>query len=171
MDIRILGETDAAAFRALRLRALQDHPEAFASSFEEEQSQPVEAVAERLRGTSEENFIVGAFVDARLVGMAGFRRFSSPKLRHKAHVWGMYVAPEARGRQLGRALLDEVMRRARVLAGLEDIALAMTVGNDSARRLYLAAGFVPYCVEPRFLKIGDRYWDIEWMVLSLGESR
>ena len=171
MDIRILGETDAAAFRALRLRALQDHPEAFASSFEEEQSQPLEAATERLRRTSEDNFIAGAFVDAQLAGMAGFRRFTGPKVRHKAHVWGMYVAPEARGRQLGRALLDEVMRRARTLPGLEDVALAVTVDNDAARRLYLAAGFVPYCVEPRFLKIGDRYWDIEWMVLSLEGNR
>ncbi len=151
--------------------ALEDHPEAFASSFEEEQSQPLEATAERLRGTSEDNFIAGAFVDAQLAGIAGFRRFTGSKIRHKAHVWGMYVAPEARGRHAGRALLDELMRRARALPGLEDVALAVTVGNDSARRLYLSAGFVPYCVEPRFLKIGDRYWDIEWMVLSLGANR
>ncbi|CAA9211657.1 MAG: hypothetical protein AVDCRST_MAG93-47 [uncultured Chloroflexia bacterium] len=171
MHIRMLNVTDAAAFRALRLRALQDHPEAFAMSVEEEQSQPLEAAAERLRGMSDEEFIACAFIDAQLAGMAGFRRFKSPKIRHKAHVWGMYVAPEARGRQVGRALLDEVIQRARALPGLEDVALAVTVGNDSARRLYLAAGFVPYCVEPRFLKIGDRYWDIEWMVLSLGESR
>ncbi|HSH78660.1 MAG TPA: GNAT family N-acetyltransferase [Herpetosiphonaceae bacterium] len=155
----MLNETDAAAFRTLRLRALQDHPEAYAVSFEEEQAQPPAAAAERLRGTSEEEFIAGAFVETQLVGMAGFRRFKSPKLRHKAHVWGMYVAPEARGRPAGRALLDEVIQRARALPGLEDVALAVTVGNDPARHLYLAAGFVPYCVEPRFLKIGDRYWD------------
>ena len=82
----------------------------------------------------------------------------------------MYVAPEARGRHVGRALLDEIVRRARTLPGLEEVVLAVTVGNEPARRLYLAAGFVPYCVEPRFLKIGEQYWDIEWMALRLGAS-
>jgi hypothetical protein len=35
MNIRRLLSTDAADFRALRLRALREHPEAFTSSFEE----------------------------------------------------------------------------------------------------------------------------------------
>ena len=170
MDIRRLDETNAQVFQALRLQAVHDHPEAFAVSFEEEQAQPIEAVAERFRAHSDEEFVLGAFLDERLVGMAGFGRLKRAKIRHKGHIWAMYVAPEARGRHVGRALLDEIVRRARRLPGLEEVVLAVTVGNEPARRLYLAAGFVPYCVEPRFLKIGEQYWDIEWMALGLATS-
>ncbi len=37
MKIRILNETDAIVYRALRLEGLKNCPEAFGSSFEEEQ--------------------------------------------------------------------------------------------------------------------------------------
>mgnify|MGYP003410426199 CR=1 FL=1 len=39
--IRLLLPTDAASYRALRLRALSEHPEAFTSSFDEETVRPL----------------------------------------------------------------------------------------------------------------------------------
>ena len=38
MQLRRLVATDAPAYRALRLRALREHPEAFGSSVEEEET-------------------------------------------------------------------------------------------------------------------------------------
>jgi ribosomal protein S18 acetylase RimI-like enzyme len=93
-----------------------------------------------------------------------------PKMRHKGHVWGMYVAPEARGQGLGRLILDAIIQRASVLPDLEEIVLAVTVSNDAARAIYIRAGFVPYCVDPRLLKINGRYYDVEWLALRVHEA-
>ncbi len=167
MDVRMLTEADAHAYRDVRLRSLHEHPEAFSTAFEEEQALPIQTTAERLRAASPERFILGAFVDDQLSGILGCHRSMGAKTRHKAHMGGMYVLPEARGRGIGNALLAETVARARSLPGLEELVLAVTVGNEQARRLYIQAGFEPYCVEPRYLKIGDQYFDIEWMILRL----
>ncbi len=50
---------------------------------------------------------------------------------------------------------------------LEDVPLAVTVGNLAARTLYRRAGFVPYGVEPRSTNVDGRYFDTEWMLLHL----
>ena len=48
-EIRPLGADDAAAYHALRLRALREHPTTFAQSYEEQLAMPLSAVADRLR--------------------------------------------------------------------------------------------------------------------------
>ena len=45
--------------------------------------------------------------------------------------------------------------------------LAVTRGNDTARRLYSAAAFVAHAVDPHYLKVDGRYYDLEWMWLRL----
>ncbi len=105
MDVRVLTEDDVPAFQSIRLRALSNHPEAFASSVEEEQHEPLEQVARHLRDGLPLNFALGAIVDNRIVGIANLARYAAVKLRHKARIGGMYVAPEARGQGVGKALL------------------------------------------------------------------
>lgn len=56
----------------------------------------------------------------------------------------MYVAHEARGRGVGRALLLAAIERARALSGVEQIHLAVTTHNSAARALYVSVGFVAY---------------------------
>jgi GNAT superfamily N-acetyltransferase len=167
LSIRRLAAHDAPDYQPLRLRALREHPEAFGSSLEDEQPLPLEQVARRLDDTSGNSVSFGTWIDTQLVGIANLFRASRLKTRHKAMLGGMYVTPEARGNRIGKALLEHTLSHARMLDGLEDVTLAVTVGNSSARRLYLGAGFVPYGVEPRYIKLGDQYFDIEWMILSL----
>ena len=50
---------------------------------------------------------------------------------------------------------------------MEQINLSVTQSNEGARSLYLAAGFVPYGLEKRALKIGDKYYDKEYLALML----
>ena len=164
-EIRALGEADVAAYWELRLRGLREHPEAFGSSYEESRQQPLEEVAARFRRA--EAFILGATVDGRLVGTVACAREQLQKMRHRATITGMYVAPEARGRGVGRALLEEAIARARGWPGLEQIHLTVVTENAAAGRLYRRHGFVGYGVEPRALKIGDRYVDEELMALDL----
>ena len=73
-------------------------------------------------------------------------------------------------RGIGKALLLEAIARARTLSGLEELILVVTVGNERARALYLAVGFTSVARDPRYLKIGGQYFDIEWMHLSLSRE-
>jgi ribosomal protein S18 acetylase RimI-like enzyme len=172
MMIRILSAEDAAAYQALRLRGLRESPAAFGSTYESEAGIPLEEIAERLaRGAGCEDVMFGAF-DAdggALVGLAGLARQKGPKSRHRAGVWGMYVAPEARGRSVGRALMDALIAHARTLDGVERLTLGVEAGNQAARALYHSLGFVTYGVEPQAYKLDGEYWDSEMMTLDLGQ--
>ena len=167
MNIRLLNETDAAAFQAVRLRSLREHPEAFGASWDEEQSRSTEEVAAQLRNNPPSTYTLGAFADDVLVGIVSLNRFVRPKVRHKVILGGMYVAPQARGHRIGAALLDATLAHARSLDGVQDVSLAVTVGNETARNVYLAAGFVPWGVEPRYINVDGQFFDIEWMMLHL----
>jgi RimJ/RimL family protein N-acetyltransferase len=171
MEIRELTESDAAAFRALRLRALRDHPDAFAQTYDDAAARPPESYAEQLQAAaaSPDDCILGAFdAEGTLVGMVGFRREIYAKVRHRGYIWGMYTAPEARGKGTGRALLAEAIRRARAIPGVEQINLSVVTRNPTARTLYLSMGFEVYGLERRALKLPDgTYLDEEHMVLRL----
>lgn len=165
--VRLLTAEDAAQYRRVRLQALAEHPEAFGSSAEDFAVQPLESVAERLANQTERFSLFGVFVGDELVGLVGFGRDNGLKVRHRGGIYQMYVSPEQRGRGLGWQLLEYAVDYARQLPGLEEINLAVTVGNDPARRLYERFGFAFSHREPRYIKFDGRYYDIDWMTLRL----
>jgi RimJ/RimL family protein N-acetyltransferase len=163
-----LDENDAESFRALRLRALQESPEAFGSSYEETAAQSLASMARRLRTDPEapHDFYLGAF-DPAIIGMIGFQRETRRKTQHTGTIRSLYVAAHARGRGVGHALLERGIAEARLQPGLEQLFLAVVSTNEAARRLYAAHGFTVYGVEPHALKLDDRYYDEDLMVLRL----
>jgi ribosomal protein S18 acetylase RimI-like enzyme len=152
----------------LRLRALTEEPEAFGSAAEDFANQTAEEIATRLRST-DGAFVLGAW-EPDLVGMVGFSRQSGRKARHNGGIWGMYVAPEQRGRGIGRMLLTEALARATALSGLEQVHLTVVTTNAAAVGLYRSLGFVIYGTCPHALKLGDRYVDEHLMVLKVADS-
>ncbi|SFJ69515.1 GNAT family N-acetyltransferase [Thermoflavimicrobium dichotomicum] len=167
MKIRILSLEDAEKYWQLRLRALKDHPDAFSASFEDSVKMPLEEVKKRLVKT-ENRFILGAFDDSeRLIGMLGFFRETSIKLKHKGKVWGMYVIPEERGKGIGKALLNDIIHKARLIKDLEQIQLSVNTANVAARKLYISFGFQPFGLERKSLKINNQYFDEEHMAFFL----
>jgi RimJ/RimL family protein N-acetyltransferase len=55
--------------------------------------------------------------------------------------------------------------------GLFFLMLTVTIGNERVRALYLAVGFRAVTREPRYLKIGEEYFDIEWMHLRVNREQ
>lgn len=165
MHIRQLTEADVEIYRALRLACLRESPHAFTSSHEEFSQRTLDSITQQLRG--QENFMLGAFEDEQLVGMVGFYRETVLKLRHKGHIISLYVRPEYRSRGIARALLVEAIARARRLPDLKQLLLGVVVTQTTAKRLYESLGFTVYGREPHAVKIGDEYFDEEFMLLNL----
>ena len=168
MEIRPLTVEDAEVWWHLRLIALRDEPHSFAESAEEHEARSLEGARENFRALNSENFIVGGFEDGELAGMAGFYREKHTKFRHKGVIWGVYVRRKSRGKGMARAILADVIRRARLIEGLEQILLVVAATQEKPRELYESLGFRKYGVEPRSLKVGGEYIDDELMILYLG---
>ena len=167
LTIRPLSATDADNFQELRLRALTEHPEAFASSYDLEVAYSMEFVAGRLQRTAEspDSFTLGAFHQTNLIGMVGFRRKDGEKEQHRGHIWGMYVRSDLQGRGFGKALLSEAIDLAKSMTGLEQIELCVVTRNKQARGLYATLGFDSCGIDPRALFVDGVYLDEERMVL------
>ncbi|HJU69853.1 MAG TPA: GNAT family N-acetyltransferase [Gemmatimonadaceae bacterium] len=171
-QIRQLVPGDAAAFQTLRLHALRECPEAFGSTFAEEEILSLDVIAERLtparRPVGRATF--GAFVNETLVGITGCVQEAKTKARHKAIVWGMYVVPEQRGRGIARRLLEAIILEARSWPDVERLTLTVVERAAAARQLYRAMGFQPFGRELDGLRqegVGDT---VEYMSLSLRDA-
>jgi ribosomal protein S18 acetylase RimI-like enzyme len=164
MNLRPLTAADAEAWWHLRLEALRNDSASFADSAEEHQTKTLDIARERLSGDPAEKFVLGMFEDGKLTATAGFYRYTHLKERHKGHIWGVYVRPESRGQGVARSLMEEIIRRARTIDGIEQILLVASA-HLPARKLYEAMGFQAYGIEPQSLKIGIEYVDDVLMIL------
>ena len=146
---RLLPE-DAEPYQALRLRGLREHPEAFTSSFEEEQTRPLSAALTRLTVTPDlpHDAFFGAWQGQQLLGVVGVQGRYRKKERHTATVVGTFVAPELRGQGAGNALMKALLAHTRACQELMQLDLTVTEGNDHARRLYERFGFIAWGVCP-----------------------
>jgi ribosomal protein S18 acetylase RimI-like enzyme len=164
-EIRLLTCADAPAYRDIRLEGLLQHPEAFASTFEDERDRPLDWFKERITQSQ----IFGAALAQGLVGVVGLRSHADAKQRHKVMIWGMYVRREARQYGIGERLIDTAVAHASDY--VEQIQLAVVTENEAARRLYAKAGFIEYGHQINALKHGGRYYDDILMVKFLGPKQ
>jgi ribosomal protein S18 acetylase RimI-like enzyme len=162
-----LDATHVAPYRAFMLRAYAEAPDAFTSTPEERAREPESWWAKRVADATGSSVAFGCFDGAELIGTVAVEFSSKPKTRHKAHLIGMFVAPEARGRGAARMLVDAALAHCRVRGGITSITLTVTDGNEPAIALYRNAGFDTFGVEPMALRTPDGYLSKVHMQLTL----
>ena len=145
---------------------MQEHPDAFTSSYAEDSDTPLVTTERRLAPDSRD-WVFGAFVANELAGFAGLAREPRAKNRHKGAVFGMYVAPEHGRRGIGATLLRRVIETAQSQSGFEQLVLTVTETNVAARTLYEKLGFRSFGIEPRAIRVGDTYFDKNHMIFFL----
>jgi dihydropteroate synthase len=134
--VRSAHLADWLAWRALRLRALADSPDAFGETLAEAQAHDDAAwQAFVAPGPDRERLL--AELDGQPVGMCVVVLADD---RRKANLFAMWVAPEARGHGVGTRLVAAALRWARSLAALE-VTLRVSDSQPAARRLYERCGF------------------------------
>lgn len=126
---------DWPRLRRVRLRALAADPEAFGSTFEQECAFPDARWRERLEDPGTVFFL--AVADGADAGLARFSERDGV-----AGLFSMWVAPEHRGRGIGRTLVEHVAAEARS-RGHARLFLEVVDANREAVRLYERCGFVP----------------------------
>jgi RimJ/RimL family protein N-acetyltransferase len=164
-SIRRLNRKDFDAYLALRLEALTNHPEAYATS--------PESFAERSRASIEDYLsrqaVFGVVTeDGELAGMVVYHRDTGEREAHRGWLLQVYVKPSLRGTGAGLAMLETAVEH----ADSEVLQLHLAVGtqNHSAIRLYEKAGFEIYGTDPRCLSVNGRFIDEHLMVRFLDKA-
>jgi cyclohexyl-isocyanide hydratase len=160
--LRLLTETDLAAYRALLMPGLEQDADSFRIAPDDERDAPFPT------HNRPDSFTMGTFVGEQLAGVVSFQREGADriKLRHKGLLFRMYVSPDFRGRGIAAQLIQEVIDRARQLDSMEQINLTVVTTNP-AKRLYERFGFQSFSVEEQAIKWHGAYLTEEAMKLVL----
>lgn len=128
---------NAMVFKLVRLRALREDPSAFGSTYaEESRLTDAEWIDLAARRTAKGSMVWLAFVDEVPCGIVGV--FLDAPAR--ARLVSMWVAKDARGQGIGKALVDAAIAWARE-SRAQTVVLTVTSNNDTATRFYEGLGF------------------------------
>ena len=138
-SIELVTQHNAMAFKDVRLRALQDAPTAFSSTYATEfQLTDAEWVTRAAQWTDETSIAYLAVDAGSACGIAA--GFLDKDDATRAHLVSMWVAPTHRRRGIGRELVDKIVDWAR-LKSARTLTLLVTSNNDLAIRFYQQLGF------------------------------
>jgi ribosomal protein S18 acetylase RimI-like enzyme len=140
--IRSIAAGEADTLREVRLRALADTPLAFGSTHACEAAYPRERwttwASDSADGARQATHFAIASESDAVVGLVV--TVIDAEDAALAHLFAMWVAPEARNRGAGGALVAASVAWA-TARGAARLRTSVTVGNDGAARLYARAGF------------------------------
>jgi GNAT superfamily N-acetyltransferase len=158
--LRRLTVENVDAFRALRLRALREHPRAYLQTFDEESDRPRRFHEYMI----ETNIILGAFQTNEVVGievLIGYTILTPnqmAKTKHKGIVWGAYVTPEHRHENLAQQMRLRLFEIAKSL-GLKYCNSSIVANNPAALAVHRAVGYVEMFRETNGVRHADGSFD------------
>ena len=166
ITVRELGEDEWEQYRSVRLSALEESPEAFVATLDEEKAYDEEFWRKRMRRSRR----LLAEVNGVAVGVASVGQASEDNA-DVAELFGLWVAPASRGTGVATRLVEAGARAARSSGKTH---LAYWVGSDNGRAVAFASGFGFRPTDsrrPMRVRTGDDVEEEIAMVLALGEDR
>lgn len=164
ITVRTLAEDEWEQYRSVRLGALEESPEAFAATLEEERGYTEQLWRDRMRRSQR----LLAEREGQPVGVASLGQHSENE--RVAELFGLWVAPAARGTGVASQL---VQAGADVARAQRRTHLAYWVGTDNGRAVAFASGFGFRPTDsrrPMRVRASDDEEEIA-MVLPLGDDR
>ena len=161
IQIKLLTAQDWLIWQKLRLEALQQAPENFASSYLEE----LALLEQDHQKTLSENDVFVALINDTAVSCAALHYNKSQKTKHIATLWGMYSSEDYQRKNIASAVLNEVIKHAKPY--ITQLQLKCLVNNNRALTFYQKHGFKIYGTEIKALKINGVYLDQHLMALEL----
>ena len=138
--VKPITRSNAFMFKTVRLRALQEAPYAFGSTYEKESQFPDSEWIARAEGMNGERGIGSLAMDGEDgCGIVG--SFLDQDDPGRAHVVSMWTASTHRQQGIGRLLITEVTTWAR-RRKVHTLRLMVTSNNPGAIRFYEQLGFV-----------------------------
>jgi ribosomal protein S18 acetylase RimI-like enzyme len=137
--LKRINKESALNLRDVRLRALQDTPSAFGSTYARESRWSVADWEERAaKGNGDRSATYLAWDGDEACGIAAC--FLDPDDHKMAHLVSMWVAPTHRRHGVGRLLVNRIIEWSRTRSA-ETLRLNVTSNNDVAIRFYERLGF------------------------------
>ena len=160
--IKRIDQNNFLEYKKIRLEALINSPDSFLSNFQLEQNFSTQDWIEKLN----HNYIFGYFIDNQIVACVGLNLETNPKTKHTATLFGMYILPNNRGKNIANELLNHVKKIAKD-HGVSQLYLGCNAENIIAVKFYKKSGFKIYGTKPNFVKINDKFYDDLLMMVEL----
>lgn len=132
-------KNDVALFREVRLKALQDSPDAFGSTYESAVQRDQQSWEDQLSSTASgvDRNTQFAFDDDHCIGIAALYREPSAS---SGDIIMMWIDPAYRGTSAASSLVNNLLNWARE-SGFADVSLDVTDSNARAIQFYKNQGF------------------------------
>lgn len=152
IEIIALPPTEWEKYKALRLRALQEEPQAYLSTYEKSRNDPDEKWKERLSNARDgkTQWLVFAKEKETLIGMIG----AFIDERGDIEIIALYVVKEARGKGVGKKLMDEILVKIQESRKGRRVLVSANEEQEAAVTLYKQFGFS--VIQSGTYVLGDR---------------
>lgn len=141
IEIVKLTSADWLEYKALRLRALKEDPQAFGASYQTNLEYPDTEWKRRLENASkgEINWLLFAKKNNKLVGMIG--AFIEDGDTDTVSIFSVYVPTEERGKGISNKLMDSILKELLQKPFLKKVKLMVNKDQMAAVGLYKKFGF------------------------------
>ncbi len=143
VDLRPLTPNDAQTFRAMRLKALKNHPGFFSTPLDKVSGQEDEYWQTLLDGKGKQIF--GLFAGETLIGIAGIFKEDAD---NSAGLHMVYIEPDFRGRKLTRPLYEACIEWARK-NNFKYAYVSHREGNEESKHAIMRFRFDPISIQDK----------------------
>lgn len=135
IQTRQLTDKDMHDFRHIRLSALKNNPEMFASTYDIEAKKPLDVFLKVVL----DYVVFGTYHQNNIIGMLIFHQEEDLNGIAHAHLYGFFIEPAWRGQGIATQLLQTVLAYAQ--PRVKKIRLSVVATNTPAIHLYQKQGF------------------------------